>query len=497
MAEQEPNQDDELIEGLPEGTPVGDGAAEEEIPRREASAEFVISADAGSEAAIREAMDPANQSFADALRLSFRILQLGILALVAVFLFSGFQTVEEGDLGVKTRFGAIVGTPGLEQVGPGLHPFWPYPVGEVIIVPQTREVELLRAFWPLEKNARKVPNPKRAGIDESRSENEQLRAGVDGYLMTSDGDLAHCEVRASYAIDDAASFLRELSPEQADLLVKNALERGVVLVAATFTLNEFIDLREEPAEHVRQRAQQTLDELDSGIELLDVRLDQRTAPLAIRAQYRDVQKAREDAKELIDRAHQEVAKEFTAVAGEQAYSDLINMINEYSSALTSGDDEVADEVLSRIGKRFVQDDVGGDSARIINQARAYQSALETRLGSELRRIQTLAPTYKENPREFSRRLWLETYRDVFDNSQLEVFSVPLNLSHLDLAIQSSEDVMQLRRDAELERKKASARDQELKLIQGFQWGRSQIILEGPGRRLERDASGGLGRENDK
>lgn len=496
MVEQEPNKDDELIEGLPDGIPADGDAPEEEIPRRAASAEFVVSAEAGSEAAIREAMDPANQSFADALRLSFRILQLGILALVGVFLFSGFQTVEEGDLGVKTRFGAIVGTLGFEQVGPGLHPFWPYPVGEIIIVPQTRKVELLRAFWPLEKNARKVPNPKRAGIDESRSENEQLRAGVDGYLMTADGDLAHCEVRASYAIDDAASFLRELSPEQADRLVKNSLERGVVLVGATFTLNEFIDLREEPAERVRQMAQQTLDSLDSGIEILDVRLDQRTAPLAIRARYRDVQLAREDAKEQIDRALQNVAKQFTAVAGEQAYSDLIDLINEYSSALTSGEDEEADAVLSRIGARFEQDDVGGDSARIINMARAYQSALETRLGSELRRIQTLAPTYRENPREFSRRLWLETYRDVFDNNQLEVFSVPLNLGHLDLSIQSSEDVMQMRRTAELDRKKAAARDRELDLIQGFQWGRGQIILEGPGRRLERDASGGLGREKE-
>ena len=494
MADNEHNEP--IDESTTDGTPVHQEPASEDGPRRSASAEFVVSAEAGSEAAIREAMDPANQSFADALRLSFRILQLGILALVAVFLFSGFQTVEEGDLGVKTRFGEIVGTPGFEQIGPGLHPFWPYPIGEVVIVPQKREVELLRAFWPLEKNARKVANPKRAGIDESRSENEQLRPGVDGYLMTADGDLAHCEVRASYVIDDAASFLRELSPAQADRLVENALERGVVLAGATFTLNDFIDMREEPAEVVRQRAQETLDALDSGIELLDVRLDQRTAPLAIRAKYRSVQEARENAKEQVDRARQEVAKEFTAVAGEKAYSDLLRLINEYSTALTGGDDEKADEILVKIGARFQSDDVGGDAARIINQAKAYQSALETRLSSEVRRIKTLAPTFRENPREFTRRLWLETYRDVFDNDQLEVFSVPLNLAHLDLAIQSSEDVMQLRRDAELQRKKDAALAEEADLIRGFQWGRGQIILEGPGRRLERDASGGFGRSNE-
>ena len=102
----------------------------------------------------------------------------------------------------------------------------------------------------------------------------------------------------------------------------------------------------------------------------------------------------------MDRARQEVAKELTAVAGEKAYSDLNGLINEYSNALTSGDDARADEVLARIGERFQREDVGGDAARIINQARAYQSALETRLSSELRRIETLAPTYRENPQEF-------------------------------------------------------------------------------------------------
>ena len=106
MADNEHNEP--IDESTTDGTPVHQEPASEDGPRRSASAEFVVSAEAGSEAAIREAMDPANQSFADALRLSFRILQLGILALVAVFLFSGFQTVEEGDLGVKTRFGEIV-----------------------------------------------------------------------------------------------------------------------------------------------------------------------------------------------------------------------------------------------------------------------------------------------------------------------------------------------------------------------------------------------------
>ena len=197
-----------------------DEEAAEELPRREASAEFELNTEASSDVRLREAMDPANQSLADALRLSFRLLQVGILALLAVFLFSGFQTVEEGDVGVRTRFGEIVGDQGLEQIGPGLYPFWPYPVGEIVVVPQTREVRLLNSFWPMSKSSKSSTSGTRANIDENRSENTQLRPGIDGYLITAGGDLAHCEVTATYQIADAASYLRELEPRQGDKLVK-------------------------------------------------------------------------------------------------------------------------------------------------------------------------------------------------------------------------------------------------------------------------------------
>ena len=100
----------------------------DEAPRRGASAQYTVSSGTGAEAAMRQAMDPANQSLGEALRLSYRVLQVAILALVVVFLFSGFQTVQEGQTGVKTFFGRVVGAPGDEQVSPGLQPFWPYPV---------------------------------------------------------------------------------------------------------------------------------------------------------------------------------------------------------------------------------------------------------------------------------------------------------------------------------------------------------------------------------
>ena len=89
----------------------------DDAPRREASAQLQVSEPIAAEAAIRQAMDPANQSLGEALKLSYRLLQFAILGLLVTFLFSGFQTVKEGFSGVKTVFGRVVGDP-VKQVRP-------------------------------------------------------------------------------------------------------------------------------------------------------------------------------------------------------------------------------------------------------------------------------------------------------------------------------------------------------------------------------------------
>ena len=87
---------------------------QEDLPRRAASARFIVDSEVGSEALLRDAMDPANQSLADALRLSFRVLQAVIVVLIVLFLASGLKTVDDGYSGVRTLWGRIV-----EPLSPG------------------------------------------------------------------------------------------------------------------------------------------------------------------------------------------------------------------------------------------------------------------------------------------------------------------------------------------------------------------------------------------
>jgi hypothetical protein len=72
----------------------------------------------------------------------------------------------------------------------------------------------------------------------------------------------------------------------------------------------------------------------------------------------------------------------------------------------------------------------------------------------------------------------------------EVFSVPQGTGALDVAIKSANDIMQARRNAELERKKLEAQMLGAQ-DPAFQLGSRQILIDKAGRRLEKDGKKGF------
>jgi membrane protease subunit HflK len=466
-----------------------EGVEQESAPRRDKSAEFTVTEQAGADVEMRRAMDPANQSLADALRLSYRILQLAIFGLAIVFLFSGFQTVAENYTGVRTLFGAIEGEGEDAQLAPGLQPFWPYPVGEIITVPMRRAVRVDHAFWPKLASSELTINQ----ATDSAAVTTPLRPGVDGSLMLRNGDLAHAKIEAEYEIEDAVEYLDQFSAEEADRVVGFALQRATVQVAAASTLDWFLENREESSEEIGRVAQETLDQIESGIRLVSVSLPERLPPLAVRKAVQGVQTAREQAKTAVEVARGDVQATQDGAAGPAAYVDLTRLIDEYELALSSGDLDQAELALDEVNQRFEQDDVSGDAAAVISKARAYRSMIESTLGNDARRLAGLLPAYRENPSQLVRQLWLDAYRDVLAGPEVEVFSAPPGMGSLALRLSSSQDIATARRDAQVERRKAEAAKG---LVDRDRWqlGSRQITIGKPGRRLNREASGGYGRE---
>ncbi|MSR40824.1 MAG: hypothetical protein EXS10_02850 [Phycisphaerales bacterium] len=461
----------------------------EEAPRRAASAVLGSGTNASADGDMRDALDPANQSLGEALKLSYRILQLGVLALVVTFLFSGFQQVEEGFTGVKTLFGRIEGEGMDRQLEPGLHATWPYPVGDVVSVEARRTVRLDHEFWPVVKpNLRTIEEQ-----IESATLTDPLRPGADGSLLTRDGDLAHAKIEASYVVDDVVELLEVADRARMDDIVKHVLMQATVEAAGALTLAELVDAqRDFLAEPVRTHANALLQGMHLGVSIVEAKASERSYPFAVRNRFLEAQTMRENVKAGVERARQQAATQLTSIAGEKAYADLVRLVAEYDSALTAQDGAKADATLLAIGARFEATDIGGEAAMIINRAKASQGALEGKLTRELRRLQGLAPAFAENPRQVVRQLWLAAVRDVLSQPYAEVFSVPPSLADFSLHITSSEKLMQQRRDAQLESDKQAAE------MQGFGNGQfnpsgRQIMIDQAGRRLERDASKGFSR----
>ena len=462
---------------------------ETESPRRGASAQFEVAAPVAAEAAMRQAMDPANQSLGEALRLSYRLLQVAIVGLIITFLFSGFQTVKEGMSGVRSIFGRISGEPGQEALIPGLNPFWPYPVGDITVFETKRTVELRFEFWPRMSAKNTTIEQMIDGADPTAP----MKPGVDGTVITGDGDLAHVQLAAEYVVEDPVRFLEAVDIEKGDAIVRIALARGVTAAIARIPLSELVDQREQPAALVQVEAQRVLDEISSGIQLQKVTMPERSAPFVVRNVLRRVQTGKEDAKTIVDRARQDATAKLLAAAGPN-YEQILNLIDGYETVLSAGDLAHADQLLREIGQRLEMKDIGGFASSIVNRAKSYQSAIAANLSKDVRRIEGLQDTWDQNPQQLARQLWLDALRSVLTQSEVEVFSMPPGVGQSQISIASSPEVMQLRRNADMARRKKGAAILEA-LRPSWQIGVKQTTLDKAGRRLDEKATQGFGREN--
>lgn len=461
---------------------------EGEAPRRGASAQLQVTETVAAEAAIRQAMDPANQSLGDALKLSYRLLQFAILGLLVTFLFSGFHTVKEGFSGVKTIFGRVAGEPGAEALAPGLTPFWPYPVGEITSFEVRRTIDLRAEFWP--RAAKNITVEQQV---ENADGTQPIKPGVDGSLLTAEGDLAHLQLVAEYAVEDPVRFLQAIDLEQSDRLVRVALQRGVVVAGARMTLQEIVEQRELPEASIQAEAQRVLDTMASGIKLARVTLPERSAPFAVRNELGRVQKNKEEAKTAVEKARQDATKMLLEAVGKGS-DELLAMIDQYEALLSAGDLTGADAQLKKLGERFESRETTGQASLTVNRAKAYQSAIAGQLGKEVRRLDGLRETFEQNPKQLVRQLWLETVRAVLANREAEVFSLPPGMELSQLGIQSSPEVMQTRRSAEVERRKRM-REMQDAMLPSWNLGVRQIMINQAGRRLDDKAARGFGREN--
>ncbi|HJN79709.1 MAG: SPFH domain-containing protein [Phycisphaerales bacterium] len=430
-----------------QGTPEGDSP-------RAASARLEVTQGVGDAAMLREAMDPANRSLADALQLSFRLLQVTILCLLVLFLFSGFKTVEANQSGVATLWGAIVDRDGLE---PGLQMNWPPPVGEfVVFQAEGRTVDDGEAFV-----TRGVGVQGRDRAVKQAKATDRIKPERDGSFLTSDREIGHIASEARFEIVDPHKFLETVGDTEADELVRLALQRATVTIAARHTLHELRESLSSDAvrEMLRERSQAMLDATKCGIQIVDVTLlDEPKPPLFLQKSFEDFSRVSQRVEADIEGARQAAQEQLIGVAGER-HSDLERLINTYESELSEG--RSGDETLAEIDAWLDGGEASGAVFRAISGAHRYKTEIEKTIGSEARRFQSLLPGWRQHPELIIAQRLLKARSEVLSSEDAELVYVPLALGSLRLDISGQQHVRDARRRTDLKRRQENTWDNRL------------------------------------
>ncbi|MDG2201083.1 MAG: SPFH domain-containing protein [Phycisphaerales bacterium] len=452
--------------------------------RRVASAEFNVDAEIGSEAALREAMDPANKSLTDALHMSFRVLQFVIIVLLVLFLFSGFKTIGNNESGVATTWGRV---DDIEGLGPGFHMNWPAPVGGFVVVgTEPRTATDGRAF---------LASTGGAINEEDAIQNTLASSGLvpgrDGSVLVEGGELAHVEISVQYEVADVVEFIEQLPAGAPPRLVQLAIQRAVVHVGAKHTLQQLRETlsAEELRALIRAEAQATLNAVDSGIRIVDVILEEKfLPPRFIQKSFEEFTVNRQLAQQVIQTAQKEADELLIKTTGEY-YAELTNLIDRYEEAWELDSPDAA-SIMEQINAFFDGDRVAGVSSNYINNAYGYLANIDTSVGMEARRFQGLLDAYREHPQLVVAQRWLEVYGEVMDRPDVEVMYVPRQLGSMALDLSGLQAVKDIRRRTEMQRRELEATYRDLDLL-GSTLKRVDEMKEAgrAGRQLEFDDAG--------
>ena len=123
----------------------------------------------------------------------------------------------------------------------------------------------------------------------------------------------------------------------------------------------------------------------------------------------------------------------------------------------------------------------------------YRAQIETTLGQDFKRYQSLLPTYLEHPELVIRSRWLNMYSAVLGNADAESIFVPEYIKSIKLAVSGSDEIAQLRHRNELKRKEATT-VLEADLMNPWILKASEINMDGPRRSLNIDGGTVQGRQ---
>ena len=309
--------------------------------------------------------DSSTRALSDALSSSFKIVKVLMVGLVVIFIGNGIFTVEPNEVAVVLRFGQPLGSGSDQVLQQGLHWSFPTPIDEIVKIPigETRSVSATNCWYAV--------SPEMEVSGQLPFAQPSLQPGLDGYALTSDGNIIHAKAIAQYLIDDPISF--EFNFLQVEDLLDNALNNALLFASAQFSADAAL-YKDRLAfkEKVRMRFLQSIEKANLGIQLqsLDV---QTFPPMFVK-----------EAFELVTQTEQSVSQMRNAAEGD------------------------ASSMLRRSE---------GQAKAIISEGLTRSNLITSRVVADAKVFNQLLPHFEANPEFFRKRLIIEGMGRVLENAQ--------------------------------------------------------------------------------
>lgn len=187
---------------------------------------------------------------------------LAAVALIALWLFTGFYVVDEQERGVILRFGAYNRT---AEPGVGWRMPWPIERIEPVNLTQVRQV-----------------NDRQS-------------------MLTKDENIVDVELTVQYRVSSVEEFL--FNVDDPDMTLKQATKSAVRETVGRSEMDFILtEGRQAIADKTKQLLQERLDEYKAGLIVTEVNLQQAQPPEAVQSAFADAIKAREDQQRLKNEA---------------------------------------------------------------------------------------------------------------------------------------------------------------------------------------------------
>ncbi len=323
-----------------------------------------------------EPLDPGSQALADALKVSFRVLKFIMIAVVVVFLLSGFYEVKQNQRALVLRFGNIP-----DETQPlkaeGLHWKWPAPIDEVVMLPAPTQQKQFTSTgtWYREDAAERVDVKKafRRGplkyLEDHytlTASDSQTKMNLEDQERFTDYGIVHTQWLVTYSIEDPLRFFTTFWQGNIDLygevyvreenawsrvraFLEILISQAVAMESAQRGIGWIVfDKPQEFSLLVEDRLRKRLKVLDIGLKV-SLNLVDKTPPLQVRELFELASTAQSTKQTLIKKAQGD-EREITSRASSQM-QEIISEAEAYRTKVTQSaiaDAEYLQKVLAGI-----------------------------------------------------------------------------------------------------------------------------------------------------